>query len=766
MNRIGKYVGIALLLFNHVSPLAVWASETEDEVQSSTSEAVESSVDTVEVLSESSEEISAEVESEIVSIEITNTTSPLSIGEKFKLEYTVETQGTPEMTYDWISSNPEIVSVDKEGNIEALGSGEATITLSVGDKEASVLLVVQPEITTIQINEIDLQLNVAETGQLSYVVSPSTAAETKEAVWSSSQSDVVSVDANGLITAVKEGVATVTVTIGAFTDSVTVTVNNPLPVFEIQMNKEKVLLGASETEKVHLVYSNLDERVKSLPISWSSSDNNVATIGSDGTIRAQSVGETTIIAKVEGKTATVNVVVSDPSVIYSTHIQSVGWQGEKKDGELSGTEGEAKRLEAIKVSIENLPFKGGVEYQTHVQSFGWMNWEQNGQLSGTEGLAKRLEGIRIKLTGEVSEYYDIYYRVHAQSYGWLDWAKNGEAAGTEGLAKRLEAIEIQLVKKGEVAPGSTATPYVYSNPVVSYTTHVQKQGWKNYVTNGEMSGTSGEALRLEAVKLNVSDLAYTGGIEYRTNIQSQGWQDWKSNNELSGTEGLGLRLEAIGIRLTGKLAENYDVYYRVHSQKFGWLDWAKNGESAGTVGLDLRLESLEVLVVKKGDKAPGNTKRPYVFSNPSVNYTTHVQKVGWQRTVSNGQMSGTSGQSLRLEGILINTFTQSLTGSIQYRTHVQKEGWQDWKENWEISGTQGKARRLEAVEIRLTDEMAQFYDVYYRVHAQSYGWLDWAKNGESAGTEGLAKRLEGIEIKLVRKGEKAPGSTIRSYVKK
>lgn len=83
-----------------------------------------------------------------------------------------------------------------------------------------------------------------------------------------------------------------------------------------------------------------------------------------------------------------------------------------------------------------------------------------------------------------------------------------------------------------------------------------------------------------------------------------------------------------------------------------------------------------------------------------------------------------------------------------------------------MSGTSGQAKRLEAIQIRLTGEMKEKYDIYYRVHAQTYGWLDWAKNGESAGTEGLAKRLEGIEIVLVEKGGEAPGSTEKAFVHK
>ena len=80
--------------------------------------------------------------------------------------------------------------------------------------------------------------------------------------------------------------------------------------------------------------------------------------------------------------------------------------------------------------------------------------------SGTEGKAKRLEAIQIELKDSLADQYDIYYRVHAQTYGWLGWAKNGEKAGTEGLAKRLEAIQIVLVEKGGAAPGSTEKTFI------------------------------------------------------------------------------------------------------------------------------------------------------------------------------------------------------------------------------------------------------------------------------------------------------------------
>lgn len=295
---------------------------------------------------------------------------------------------------------------------------------------------------------------------------------------------------------------------------------------------------------------------------------------------------------------------------------------------------------------------------------------------------------------------------------------------------------------------------------VSYSTHIQNEGWQNYMSNGATSGTMGKSLRLEGIKINL-DSTYSGNIEYRTHVQNLGWQDYVTNGSLSGTSGKSLRLEAIQIRLTGNISNYYDVYYRVYVQRFGWLDWAKNGEEAGTAGYAYRLEGIQIKLVPKNTAAPGNTATP--FKQTYVAYRTHIQNVGWQEMRRDGGMAGTIGKGYRLEGIEIVLTNQKYAGNIEYRTHVQNLGWQNWARNRAMSGTSGKGLRLEAIEIKLTGEMANHYDVYYRVHSQNFGWLGWAKNGETAGTTRYGYRLEGIEIKLVEKGSPAPGSTANAY---
>ncbi len=327
-------------------------------------------------------------------------------------------------------------------------------------------------------------------------------------------------------------------------------------------------------------------------------------LGSEEKIKQLGVADANGIVAALGLTK--GAVNSNPSVVYQTHVQTIGWQGWKKDGEMSGTSGQSKRLEGINIKLENL--NGNVEYQTHVQSIGWQGWKSNGAMAGTSGQSKRLEAIKIKLSGEAANQYDIYYRVHAQSYGWLDWAKNGEAAGSEGYSKRLEGIEIRLVKKGEAAPGSTSRPFVFK--MIKYQTHVQNIGWQSEKADGEMSGTSGQYLRLEGIKIHLGG-SIDGGIAYATHVQTYGWQSYVSDGQLSGTSGQSKRLEAIRMNLTGNAANQYDVYYRVHAQHFGWLGWAKNGQSAGTAGYSYRLEAIQIVLVPKGGSAPGSTINHY-----------------------------------------------------------------------------------------------------------------------------------------------------------
>lgn len=352
------------------------------------------------------------------------------------------------------------------------------------------------------------------------------------------------------------------------------------------------------------------------------------------------------------------------------------------------------------------------------------------------------------------------------------------------LRKRIVTLIIVLaVVISTLAQVPAQTAKAANDVTVYYRTHIQKYGWEGvagqtatWKQDGEMSGTSGESKRLEGIEIVVEGNSNLE-IQYTTHCQNYGWLPWSADGEMNGTEGESKRLEAIKIQLTGTDSLKYDVYYRVHAQNYGWLGWAKNGQASGTAGLSKRLEGIQIVVVPAGQTVPDvmdgispDYKEPYISKSgqtdeyvsgngvSNVSYKTHVQTFGWQGWKYNGDISGTSGQSKRLEGINIRLTNKQVDGGITYRTHVQSYGWQNWVCDGAMAGTSGESKRLESIQIYLTGDMAKHYDVYYRVHAQTYGWLGWVKNGEPAGTAGYSKRLEAIQIVLVGKNAGNPGN--------
>ena len=454
----------------------------------------------------------------------------------------------------------------------------------------------------------------------------------------------------------------------------------------------------------------------------------------------------------------INVHAEENHIEYTSHVQSIGWQDSVKDGEISGTEGKSKRLEAIKIKLLDNE-TDSIEYISYIQTYGWeKDWKKDGELSGTEGEAKRLEAIRIRLKGEIANLYDVYYRVHTQTYGWLGWAKNGETAGTLGFAKRIEAIEIKLCEKEN--PIETGNSYKAAENLFSYTSHVQSYGWLDAKSVGA-TGVEGQSKRMEAFKITYTSPNYLGNLLYRSYIEGEGWEtSWKRDNQISGTEGKSKKIEQIQMKLEGEVADFYDVYYRVHVQGFGWLGWAKNGESAGTENIGFRIECLEIKLVEKGKGE--ETGKSLERKDANISYKAHVRRIGDQDIVSEGEISGTTGQSLRMEALTINLETE-LDGNFLYKTYVDELGWEEeYKKNGEMSGTTGLAKGIQLLRIKLDGQLAEKYDVYYRIHTETFGWLGWAKNDEITGAD--CYDIQAVQIQLYLKIDSRKNSLDRSLI--
>lgn len=138
---------------------------------------------------------------------------------------------------------------------------------------------------------------------------------------------------------------------------------------------------------------------------------------------------------------------------YKTHIQDKGWESVwKTNGEISGTVGEWKRLEALEVQLTgDFPSDANIETYVHVQNRGNLGPFPMGSDAGSEGAGLRLESIKLVLNNMPG--YILKYNVQVQNRGWLKpetddstWFQSGETAGTAGEGLRLEGIRIKLVQ--------------------------------------------------------------------------------------------------------------------------------------------------------------------------------------------------------------------------------------------------------------------------------------------------------------------------------
>lgn len=434
-----------------------------------------------------------------------------------------------------------------------------------------------------------------------------------------------------------------------------------------------------------------------------------------------------------------------PTVTYSAHVQDIGWQKSVDNATVSGTVGQEKQIEAIKLSIKAPEgITGKLSYKTYVKGQGWQPSVESGQVSGTVGQSRPIEALSINLTDNLQKLYDVYYRVHVQDIGWMAWAKNGAYAGTLGMSKRLEAYEVKFTLKGQ----SVLTPIIpkEERPVLNYQVKVGQNGWQSNKLEGQMAGTLGESKALDGVKFTLSTLKY-GDILYRTHVQDKGWGEILGSQTSKDYQGK--RLEAIQLDLSGNLKQNYDIYYRAHVQDKGWMAWQKNNSVAGTVGESKRLEALEVKLVAKASDFSSQTNHSFLeMKHPGLSYQTYLQKDGWQPTVLEGQLGGSIGLSKSIKAIKLNLGSTAL-GNIEYRTFLNGSGWQTVVNAGRESNVPNESQQVEAIQMRLTGLLSKTYSVMYRVHMQDYGWQDWTYNNNIAGSTNQGKRIEAIEIKLV-----------------
>lgn len=208
------------------------------------------------------------------------------------------------------ATNNGTVIRDTKGTVDVQGTWRGNPVVVRGSEE-------DVAVTGVQLNKRTLTLAPTETETLVATISPEDAAN-KSLRWSSSDSDVATVDANGKVTAAAEGTAVITVSTvdGGFTAQCTVTVSEDKPeivaVENVTLNKTSASLEVGETEQLTATVKPADAANKS--VRWKSNDENVVSVDANGKLTAISSGMATVtVTTEEGNfTALCKVTVTNP----------------------------------------------------------------------------------------------------------------------------------------------------------------------------------------------------------------------------------------------------------------------------------------------------------------------------------------------------------------------------------------------------------------------------------------------------------------------
>ena len=254
-----------------------------------------------------------------------------ALGATAQLTATVKDQFGATMgsaTVTWGSSAAAVATVSATGLVTAVSNGTATVTATSGSASTSATVTVQQTAATIVLEPTSIALeSVGETTSVTALVKDrlSNVIEGASVTWTSSDPAIVTVDASGLLTAVTNGAATITASSGSTSTTASVLVEQVATAIEVDPESVTLLVG----ETLGLTAAVEDGRgnmVEGASVTWTSSDETIVTVGTDGMITGQGPGMAEVKAESGTIEASVNVEVRVPLEI-ETEVLPAGFVG-------------------------------------------------------------------------------------------------------------------------------------------------------------------------------------------------------------------------------------------------------------------------------------------------------------------------------------------------------------------------------------------------------------------------------------------------------
>ena len=282
--------------------------------------------------------ISDDVELKGISIEKTLTLKP---GSESTLNVTLDPSDATGVELVWSSSDNSIVKVDQKGKVTAVKKGKATITVQTSDGKFKATCTVTVSEKVVDVSKIvldkhDITIYVGKSANVGYKITPTNASD-KGVTWKSDNKNIATVDKYGNIVGVKVGTTTITVTTnsGKKTDKLTVRVkdNKPVEVTEVTISGKS---SGNVKDKITLTATIKPTNAANKKLTWSSSDDNIATVDQTGKVTLHKAGTVTIYAKTaNGVTGKHTIKVNDKYTLTLTAL--VGVNGDVAQYEISLT---------------------------------------------------------------------------------------------------------------------------------------------------------------------------------------------------------------------------------------------------------------------------------------------------------------------------------------------------------------------------------------------------------------------------------------------
>ena len=227
------------------------------------------------------------------------------------------------LTVEWTSSDESVATVDATGMVVAVSAGEADITASVTNSEMSAVCKVTVKVAAKDItvpDNLDVKLNDGNETTVEATVSPADATDVKVS-YASTDEAVATVDKDGRVQVLQPGECDITTTLMQNGEKVTEKTTHVKAFYEVESitldsNEGKLTVGNSHTIKATVAP---EEVAAETTIEWSSSNEKVATIDSNGKVTAVSSGNATITATAGEESANYEVTVEQPKKVTTSN---------------------------------------------------------------------------------------------------------------------------------------------------------------------------------------------------------------------------------------------------------------------------------------------------------------------------------------------------------------------------------------------------------------------------------------------------------------